>query len=537
MRSYCPSVFILKPGQHLLINKGRLHAFRKMTFDELRDDDCHAKLRKSLTHELKSRNIHRPPLCISVAFDWYVLYLLAIGSGVTSADELTLGFCFGRSFSGISAEGINREFAATLESASWCRKFALCKSLAIPETAVLKIAESLPLQVDLQRSLPSVFQESNEQCEPSCLDVVRGILPSLQYIVERDLRALKWKPMLNPDLPDAFPETSHNSVDPFGNDYFCKICSHELSNTYFHCNGCEKILLKDFNICIECFMEEAYQVNIEMNSGNELPMASHFHHFGSPANRCGHPSSKCMECTFCRKCSFGTCICHKSFQMRCRFYSVEEQQAMLERCKQVVEGRHIKYSVETVYRLHGERMIAIQVDVAEDITVNDTGFSLTARNIEPSSLNVEHPNKVISESEDELQPSLNVKVTNEGEGPGEVVKCDQPGIPEFRIDPASSDKIVDDKLKRVDDVVEISPSKKLRTDNLEMSCGAKMLDVIDDALDNQKSVSVLMKAVRSIRTDTLGFDDGNDKFLEEQMENVSDASASLEGTEEMVAAV
>jgi hypothetical protein len=67
---YCPSVFILKPGEHLHINKGRLHAFRKMTFDELPENDCHAQLRKNMILELKAQNIHRPPLCISVAFDW-----------------------------------------------------------------------------------------------------------------------------------------------------------------------------------------------------------------------------------------------------------------------------------------------------------------------------------------------------------------------------------------------------------------------------------------------------------------------------------
>jgi hypothetical protein len=71
-------VFILKPGQHLLINKGRLHAFRKMTFDELPETDCHSRLRKHMVSELKSQRIYRPPLCISVAFDWYVFYEFAV---------------------------------------------------------------------------------------------------------------------------------------------------------------------------------------------------------------------------------------------------------------------------------------------------------------------------------------------------------------------------------------------------------------------------------------------------------------------------
>ena len=68
--SYCPSVFILKPGQHVLINKGRLHAFRKMTFDELPNTDCHAAQRSELVAMLKEKKLDRAPLCISIAYDW-----------------------------------------------------------------------------------------------------------------------------------------------------------------------------------------------------------------------------------------------------------------------------------------------------------------------------------------------------------------------------------------------------------------------------------------------------------------------------------
>jgi hypothetical protein len=65
--SYCPSVFILKEGQHVLINKGRLHAFRKLTVDRLPANDCHASLREEL---VESRKLTTSPLCISIAFDW-----------------------------------------------------------------------------------------------------------------------------------------------------------------------------------------------------------------------------------------------------------------------------------------------------------------------------------------------------------------------------------------------------------------------------------------------------------------------------------
>ena len=71
--SYCPSIFILRPGQHLHINKGRLHCFRKLTPDRLRQDDCHALLRQQLINELKSTpdfDSYWGYVCLSIAFDW-----------------------------------------------------------------------------------------------------------------------------------------------------------------------------------------------------------------------------------------------------------------------------------------------------------------------------------------------------------------------------------------------------------------------------------------------------------------------------------
>ena len=70
-QSYSPSVFVLKPGQHVLINKGRLHAFRKMTFDELPITDCRAAQRSELVAMLKEeKKMDHAPLCISIAYDW-----------------------------------------------------------------------------------------------------------------------------------------------------------------------------------------------------------------------------------------------------------------------------------------------------------------------------------------------------------------------------------------------------------------------------------------------------------------------------------
>lgn len=64
---YCVSTFVLRPGQHVHINKGRLHAFRKVVFEQLPKNDAHAELRSALMKEIGEPTA---PLCISVAFDW-----------------------------------------------------------------------------------------------------------------------------------------------------------------------------------------------------------------------------------------------------------------------------------------------------------------------------------------------------------------------------------------------------------------------------------------------------------------------------------
>ena len=66
--NYYPSVFVLKPGQFVHINKGRLHAFRKLSPTDLPPNDCHRQLRLGINKE------HGPKehICISVAWDWMV---------------------------------------------------------------------------------------------------------------------------------------------------------------------------------------------------------------------------------------------------------------------------------------------------------------------------------------------------------------------------------------------------------------------------------------------------------------------------------
>ena len=92
----------------LHINKGRLHAFRKMSYKALEQNDCHQEVRKSV---VKENNITSEVKCTSVAWDW--MYL------------------------GTTLEGIKAEVSQTVNSAKLARD-NLKQSLAIPQVSIVE---------------------------------------------------------------------------------------------------------------------------------------------------------------------------------------------------------------------------------------------------------------------------------------------------------------------------------------------------------------------------------------------------------------
>jgi hypothetical protein len=154
--SYYPSVLILKPGQFIHINKGRLHAFRKLSPTALTEGDCHAELRSNL---IRTENLgFEEQLCISVAWDWM--------------------------YQGITAEGTNREIVSILECTNLNRKH-MKQSLAIPETCILLMAQDLlkrPASSDDHTTMLP-FLKPEPSLPDDKLNRLRGLFPSLQHVV------------------------------------------------------------------------------------------------------------------------------------------------------------------------------------------------------------------------------------------------------------------------------------------------------------------------------------------------------------------
>jgi len=106
----------------------------------------------------------------------------------------------------------------------------------------------------------------------SDLTVLKGIYPGLRKVLEEQINAFNAKLegedvfMTVHETPEALHDPQKHTVDPFGNDFFCALCHKELGNAYMHCDGCEFLLQKDFNICTACHsIKERREKNIQMH--------------------------------------------------------------------------------------------------------------------------------------------------------------------------------------------------------------------------------------------------------------------------------
>lgn len=359
-------MFVLGPGQVLHINKGRLHAFRKLAFYPLPESDCHWDLRNQVLEE--KGGSHESSTCLSVAWDWM--------------------------FKGVTRDGINNEVSSILECSRINQKRHLA-SLAVPETCLLFLAKENIAKHELKAAKPSAQQPSlfamnfpqlSHCCtsEPDAKTVLRGILPSLQsecntlnlkplqivilisnffflhhmsYIVvvnnhktsvvssERGKTRVGHAVTID-HTPNSWRDPSQFPLDAFGIDgYYCKICAAELSNIYYHCDGCENLLKKDFNICSTCHIQNRYQMFAQMHPFNQqaCSIQNHTGDFCSMTTR-SEDCSTCSRnedrnlCLYCKQCTDCSCQCHTSFTLHYRFFKLDEEIELVERVKQISSG-------------------------------------------------------------------------------------------------------------------------------------------------------------------------------------------------------
>jgi hypothetical protein len=245
-----------------------------------------------------------------------------------------------RMYTGISSEGINREVVATLECTS-LNKQNKKMSLAIPKTAILHIAKTLEANLSLGRS--STEAEAD-------MEKIKGILPALRHMVDLDSRVLENQTgVIQSSIPISSQDIESTELDPYAS-YFCKLCHTDLFNSFMHCNGCECLMGKDFNLCIPCHQEGTFERFHQMhNVATVDDRVSTMNHTGKMASTCRcKRKSQCFKCGKCPHCS---CQCHCEFIYKRRFYTNDDLKEILRALEESVKGSELQYCEETQVRL------------------------------------------------------------------------------------------------------------------------------------------------------------------------------------------
>jgi hypothetical protein len=319
-------VFIAEEGSHIHIPKGCLHIFRKMRVDSLPEDDCHCTLRADLIQK-RDLKVTANPICLSIAFDWYVCgFFDSLRSvpvcdvrGVQNGNSLDkMLHVLDRMFIGSDANGINRQVASIVECAGFCRiEGRTARTLAIPEVCILKIA-AVVAGLSAEQSSRIVADWDDVCGRPSWKETAAGILPSLRYIVERDTSVVAGMTVGEPET-----HVSDWAMDPCGNEYFCMICDQELSNTFFRCDGCANLLYRDFLICTQCYADGTQRRKVSPSVLEHTDDRLR----GGTLYKCVCRAGPCDECTRIGVKSKGkgsrrnrACTCHLEYSPRFRFF-------------------------------------------------------------------------------------------------------------------------------------------------------------------------------------------------------------------------
>lgn len=216
---YCPVVLILRPGDHIHINKGRLHAFRKIHFSNVLDpEDCHFQMRQSLKQQLEKKKNGETlnNICISIAWDWI--------------------------YKGFTSIGITRELSTIVNTHNIMAKYNREKEysqdiLGKPFHDTIMIAKNL---------------SNKAQISPEELVLARGILPVLRWAkVSLDQEETEFRKRgvknITDDASDGIGLSDLDHLDRWD----CSNCRSEI--WCFYCFA--KVNDESWTLCMQCVKE------------------------------------------------------------------------------------------------------------------------------------------------------------------------------------------------------------------------------------------------------------------------------------------
>jgi Zinc finger, ZZ type len=249
-------------------------------------------------------------------------------------------------FLGYTSAGIQAELECAWSCGEICSKHdPPLVPLASTETAILKLAASLPhKKKDCGSEVTPPW--AHLQVKPEWGTIAAGILPYLQGLLEREMKYMKDGKDPQPEAWSSLVGKVH-AADPRGIDgYTCKICAHELCNSYYRCSDCFQSG-KDYNVCVGCFKQRKGKAGKNCKHleswpcnciGKVCPSCEqcdvHLCSCEGPLNK-GRCNCFDKLCNICKLCAVHQCSCvgHKKLELRVRYYTCAQLGKILENCQ------------------------------------------------------------------------------------------------------------------------------------------------------------------------------------------------------------
>ena len=240
--------------------------------------------------------------------------------------------------------------------------------------AVLNRATSIPSKkreqdnkILRERKKEQLSGDDDTVFYPSWKNIARGLLPSLRHVLGEEIA-----PERDTVTKTASTDCSlrhmgdYGAMEPHGNDYYCVVCQCEMPNLYYSCNGCEKLLDKDYKICARCLGNERFNESRVMgldktckdvNKINFKPLRHHCvpallskKRFAFPG---GCKKSTCLNGKFCNTCAR---VLHTTFTEHRRFHTLERLKECVQNCEDWVEDDVVPFGDETEKRLRRQSL-------------------------------------------------------------------------------------------------------------------------------------------------------------------------------------
>lgn len=245
-------------------------------------------------------------------------------------------------------------------------------AVATPGLNTLVLASSHTLQPMYNVCAPGTTDRSI-LLRPSDREICAGIISRLEAFVALEkvyndiTKNSELKTMCEASTRADADAGKEEEIQPYGNEgYECKGCQMELANSYFQCVGCFFHQGCEYNLCFGCFQKrictehtDAF-TNLDKRSHKDTKSTIYNHIIFKAPHQC--PRCNTLQnitppvdgdCLKCKKCTHCSCVCHKKYKLRYRFFRFDDLKKLLGKVKVRARWAQVQFGKDDIQRAKG----------------------------------------------------------------------------------------------------------------------------------------------------------------------------------------